>query len=129
MALQALTQSLDDHPHIAAQVCYALAQLAAGIQRAGNASMMSPYFKDVVQRLLTLVGQLELQQVLLRILGMPASSMMCSATLVGLEGTLILQLSCRVLRLANPLSTASGPPGVCRAAQDHCASPGSVNIS
>ncbi len=69
--------SLDDQPHIAAQVCYALAQLAAGIQRAGNASMMSPYFKDVVQRLLTLVGQLELQQLLLRILALPASSMMC----------------------------------------------------
>ena len=45
--------------------------------------MMSPYFKDVVQRLLTLVGQLAPQQLLLRILDMTASSVMCGVKLVG----------------------------------------------
>ena len=42
-------------PLLSAQVCYALAQLAAGFRNAEATSLFSPYFKDIVAALLEAV--------------------------------------------------------------------------
>ena len=50
-----LLGAIRDSLHIAEKVCYALAQLAAGFKDAQNASLLSPYFKDIVAALLEAV--------------------------------------------------------------------------
>ena len=51
-----LLGAIRDQLHIAEKVCYALAQLAAGFKDdAQNASLLSPYFKDIVAALLEAV--------------------------------------------------------------------------
>ena len=53
--VQALLASLQDEPHIAEKVCYALSQLAAGSKQEDGLSLLSPYFKEIIQALLTTV--------------------------------------------------------------------------
>ncbi|KAK9837148.1 hypothetical protein WJX81_006220 [Elliptochloris bilobata] len=48
----ALLAAIRDEPHIAEKVCFALCQLAAGFKVSAPTSLLSPYFKDIVQALL-----------------------------------------------------------------------------
>ena len=58
-----LLGAIRDQLHIAEKVCYALAQLAAGFKDdAQNASLLSPYFKDIVAALLEAVRARSLLQ-------------------------------------------------------------------
>lgn len=55
--VQALLASLQDEPHIAEKVCYALSQLAGGSRQDDGLSILSPYFKDIISALLTAVSR------------------------------------------------------------------------
>ena len=54
--LQVLLGSIHDEPHIAEKVCYAISQLAAGLREAGAAELLSPFFKDIISKLLEAVS-------------------------------------------------------------------------
>lgn len=58
--VEALLASLQDEPHIAEKVCYAVSQLASGSRQADGLSILSPYFKDIIGALLATVRSLSI---------------------------------------------------------------------
>ena len=49
---EVLLRCINDEPHIAEKVCYAIGQLSAGFKDSGVTSPLSPYFQDLITALL-----------------------------------------------------------------------------